>query len=153
MNPLALITTAVTALAIWGRHILLLGLLLLGLAAPAIAAEAPPTSSPEPSAAVDETPQPIRTYFLALMPEEARRRINFDPPALDIAVRSESGDSAIRCGDGQKTYSCAPGNTLKISHDAADPITYFWGQNTSSANVRLRIDVYQEALPESASDA
>ncbi|MGJ3244797.1 MAG: hypothetical protein ACFE0I_01830 [Elainellaceae cyanobacterium] len=138
---------------------------LTGFNASAIAAHLPPSDSPlsalvgtppadeqPPSSAADaaldsvkpeQSAKPSKTYFLSLESENARRRVNLDPPATQLSITSESGDTAVQCGDGGKTYSCVPGGSLKIQHDADDPISYIWAQNSSANRVRLRIDVYE----------
>ncbi|MGJ3252306.1 MAG: hypothetical protein ACFE0J_14435 [Elainellaceae cyanobacterium] len=95
------------------------------------------------SAKPEQPTEPSKTYFLSLASENARRRVNLDPPATRLSITSESGDTAVQCGDGGKTYSCVPGSSLKIQHDADDPISYIWAQNSSANRVRLRIDVYE----------
>lgn len=103
-----------------------------------------PAVDAAPDSAQPEQPaEPSKTYFLSLASENARRRVNLDPPATRLSITSESGDTAVQCGDGGKTYSCVPGSSLKIQHDADDPISYIWAQNSSANRVRLRIDVYE----------
>ncbi|HHP7246179.1 MAG TPA: hypothetical protein ACFE0H_15995, partial [Elainellaceae cyanobacterium] len=86
-----------------------------------------PTADAAPdSAKPDQPAEPSKTYFLSLESENARRRVNLAPPATRLSITSESGDTAVQCGDGDKTYSCVPGGSLKIQHDADDPISYIW---------------------------
>ncbi len=100
-------------------------------------------SDAEPLDAQPSAADPLKTYFLSLESENPRRRVNLDAPATRVIVTSESGDTAVRCGDGLKTYSCIPGQSLEISRASDDPIAYIWAQNSGTNRIRLRIDVYE----------
>jgi hypothetical protein len=105
-----------------------------------------PSSSASTSESSELSPssgEPLKTYFLTLAAENSRRRVNLDPPATRVLITSESGDTAVACGDGTKTYSCVPGKSLEITHELDAPIDYIWAQNSGMTHVRLRIDVYQ----------
>ncbi|AHJ31556.1 hypothetical protein NSP_52680 [Nodularia spumigena CCY9414] len=54
----------------------------------------------ENSSEIQELGQPIKTYFLTVLPEGTKREVKIDPPATKIVVTSQSGDTGIRCGDG-----------------------------------------------------
>lgn len=95
--------------------------------------------------------QPIETYHLSIL-GEGRREIKIDPPAIKIAVTSQSGDTIIRCGDEQNAYSCAPGKRLELEYELAAPATRFWGENLNSTQVRLQIEVYQTVAIENSQD-
>ena len=86
--------------------------------------------------------QPLETYHLSIL-EEGRREVAIDPPATNIVITSQSGDTVVRCGDTQNAYSCSPGKRLELKYDTATPVTKFWGENMSQTQVRLQIDVYQ----------
>ncbi len=91
-----------------------------------------------------EAVKPLKSYFLTLLPDGARQEIKINPPATRIAIISESGDTAVRCGDGFQNYSCIPGKRLELVYDRDTPIEKFWGENQSKNQVRLRIEVYQQ---------
>lgn len=138
-----------------GVAIALLLAAVVWLAGGAIATAAVP---PESSVAVDSVvpeqskPEPLSTYYLSLLPDGARRRVNFDAPASQLSVSLESGNTSVRCGDGEKTYSCVPGKSLEIQHRPDRPIKLFWAENSNGDSVRLRIDIYEYGtLEETAS--
>ena len=87
--------------------------------------------------------QPIKTYYLNVLPEVGRREVKFDLPATNIAVISQSGDTAVRCGDAINSYSCSPGKRLELRYDSTVPLTKFWAENTTETPVRLQIDVLE----------
>ena len=91
-----------------------------------------------------EAIKPLKNYFLTLLPDGTRQNIKIDPPATKISIISESGDTAVRCGDGYQNYSCIPGKRVEIFYDRDIPIEKFWGENLSENQVRLRIEVYQQ---------
>lgn len=93
--------------------------------------------------------KPMETYYLSI-PGESRREIKIDPPAIKIAVTSQSGDTIIRCGDEQNAYSCSPGKRLELEYEVAAPITKFWGENLNTTQVRLQIEVYQTVAIENS---
>lgn len=43
--------------------------------------------------------QPLKVYFLSVLPEGSKRQVTINPPATKLIVTFQSGDSAIRCGD------------------------------------------------------
>ncbi len=88
--------------------------------------------------------KPLKSYFLTLLPNGSRQSIKIDPPATRISVISESGDTAVRCGDRLQNYSCIPGKRLELAYEGDIPIEQFWGENQSQTQVRLRIEVYQQ---------
>ena len=103
------------------------------------------------SPATTEQMQPVATYYLAVT-EGIRKEVKITPPATKIAVISQSGDTTIRCGDGQNAYSCSPGKRLELEYEASTPLTKFWGENMSNTQVRLQIDVYQTVVTESKAE-
>ncbi len=98
----------------------------------------------EVSSETQELEQPLKTYLLTLLPGVARQVVQINPPATRLVVTSRSGDTAVRCGDGERSYSCVPGKRLEILADSAAPVDQFWGENTHEIEVRLRIEVYEE---------
>ena len=98
----------------------------------------------EDSSLSTEAVKPLKNYFLTLLSDGSRREIKIDPPATRIEVISESGDTAVRCGDGFQNYSCIPGKRLELVYDRDAPIEKFWGENQSENQVRLRIEIYQQ---------
>ena len=90
-----------------------------------------------------ESVQPLKTQFLLSLPQGSRREVEIDPPATRIVVTSQSGDTAIRCGDSVRGYSCAPGKRLELTYDPATPARKFWAENSTEVQVRLRIEVYE----------
>ncbi|GAX35716.1 hypothetical protein [Nodularia sp. NIES-3585] len=97
----------------------------------------------EDSSEIEELGQPIKTYFLTVLPQGTKREVKIDPPATKIVVSSQSGDTAIRCGDGVSSYSCLPGKRIELVYDYATPAVKFWGENQSDMQVRLQIEVYE----------
>ncbi len=98
--------------------------------------------------------QPIKTYFLRILPQASRQKLDLNPPATRIVVTSHSGDTAIVCGDGIRSYSCVPGKPLKLVYEPDTPVKQFWGenQNQSEIQVQLRIDVYEVPSQEQDSE-
>ena len=92
--------------------------------------------------------QPVKTYYLNVLPEAGRREVKLDPPATNVAVTSQSGDTTVRCGDATNSYSCSPGKRLELMYDSAMPLVKFWAENTTEIPVRLQIDVYEVAIVE-----
>ncbi|WP_414548078.1 hypothetical protein [Anabaena sp. CCY 0017] len=92
---------------------------------------------------IQELRQPIKTYFLTVLPEGTKREVKINPPATKIVVTSQSGDTGIRCGDGFSSYSCLPGKRIELIYDSATPVVKFWGENQSDIQVRLQIEVYE----------
>ncbi|MGF1490671.1 MAG: hypothetical protein ACFBSE_26565 [Prochloraceae cyanobacterium] len=88
--------------------------------------------------------KPLKNYFLILLPNGSRQSIKINPPATRISVISESGNTAVRCGDRLQNYSCIPGQRLELAYEEDIPIEQFWGENQSETQVRLRIEVYQQ---------
>lgn len=86
-----------------------------------------------------ETLQSERTYLLTLLPGGGRQVLKIEPPATRLAIVSQSGDLAVRCGDGIRNYSCIPGKLLQIESDSSIPIEQFWGENPHEYTVRLRV--------------
>lgn len=97
--------------------------------------------------------QPLKTYFLQALPGGTRRSVKLSPPATRLVVSSESGDTAIRFGDGVRTYSAKPGNPQPIEAEPDTPIEKIWAENSTEKQVRLRIDVYQAITPPSDEEA
>jgi hypothetical protein len=97
--------------------------------------------------------QPLKTYFLEALPGGTRRSIKLSPPATRLVVSSESGDTAIRFGDGVRNYSAKPGNPQPIEAEPDAPIEKIWAENPTEKRVRLRIDVYQALTPASEEEA
>jgi hypothetical protein len=97
--------------------------------------------------------QPLKTYFLEALPGGTRRSIKLSPPATRLVVSSESGDTAIRFGDGIRNYSAKPGNPQPIEAEPDTPIEKIWAENPTEKQVRLRIDVYQAITPTSEEEA
>ncbi len=120
-------------------------LVLVWSTVPATAASSPLETSTENQLTKDVI-QPVKTYYLNVLPEAGRREVKFDLPASNIAVTSQSGDTTVRCGDAINNYSCSPGKRLELRYDAAAPLTKFWAENTTETPVRLQIDVYQVAI-------
>ncbi len=96
--------------------------------------------------------QPIKTYFLTILPQVSRQKIDLNPPATRIVVTSRSGDTAIVCGDGVSSYSCLPGKPLKLVYEPDTPVKIFWGKNQSEMKVQLKIDVYEVSPQEQDSE-
>ncbi len=86
--------------------------------------------------------QPQETYHLLVL-AGARGEVKINPPATKIVVTSQSGDTIIRCGDEQNTYTCSPGKRLELEYEVTAPVVKFWGENLTDTQVRLQIDVYQ----------
>lgn len=134
--------------------ILIISLLLFWSLATSLVASDPLNENIEkPVAETIVQTQPIKTYFLGVLPALGRQSVKINPPAIDIAVTSQSGDTTVRCGDAANTYSCSPGKRLELVYKSAEPLTKFWGENTTEIPVRLQIDVYQvlEAVTEDSS--
>ena len=96
--------------------------------------------------------QPVQTYYLNVLPAAGRLEVKFNPPAINIAVTSQSGDTTVRCGDATNNYICSPGKRLEIRYDAAVPLAKFWAENTTETIVRLKIDVYEVTTVEDGSE-
>ncbi|MEM8722465.1 MAG: hypothetical protein AAGE84_24765 [Cyanobacteria bacterium P01_G01_bin.39] len=118
-------------------------LLFWSIATPLVASEPSAENIENPVAETTTQAQPIKTYFLRVSPALGRQSVNIDPPATNIAITSQSGDTTVRCGDAANTYSCSPGKRLELVYESAEPLTKFWGENTTEVPVRLQIDVYQ----------
>lgn len=97
--------------------------------------------------------QPLKTYFLQALPGGTRRSVKLSPPATRLVVSSQSGDTAIRFGDGIRNYSAKPGNPQPIEAEPDTPIEKIWAENPTEKQVRLRIDVYQAITPASDEEA
>ncbi len=97
--------------------------------------------------------QPLKTYFLQALPGGTRRSVKLSPPATRLVVSSQSGDTAIRFGDGVRNYSAKPGNPQPIEAEPDTPIEKIWAENPTEKQVRLRIDVYQAITPTGEEDA
>ena len=84
------------------------------------------------------------------MPGEARRYVNFKPPALKIVVFSQLGATAVRCGYSTHHYTCVPGDPQEINGDRENPIEQLWVENPHDQHMRLRVNVYEsfDATPE-----
>lgn len=87
-----------------------------------------------------------KTYFLTALPNGSRRSVRLDPPAKRLVITSGSGDTAVRCGDGVRTYNCSPGKRLELE-GKEQPIQTIWAENSTEKQVRLRIDVLEEFDP------
>ncbi len=101
----------------------------------------------EPTSEVVASEEPIQTYYLSVLKETAEQTLKFEPPATQIVVRLNSGDTTVRCGDKRQSYHCAPGKPLAIGYGEETPIEKFWVQNPEHKNFRLKIDVYSVYNP------
>lgn len=124
------------------RLILILVVLWFWLLAP-ITVHADSASDLGDRQASQEAVQPLKTYYLSVLEGGGRREIKIDPPATKIAVTSQSGDTTIRCGDANNSYSCSPGKRIELKYEATTPVVKFWAENSNHTQVRLQIDVYQ----------
>lgn len=89
-------------------------------------------------------PKPLKTYTLSVLPVVSKQSIKINPPALELAVKTEPGDVSLRCGDNSQTYTCSSGKILKISSSAEKPIERFWAQSNANQDIRLKIAVYKQ---------
>jgi hypothetical protein len=121
--------------------------LLLALAiaiAPPMFADVAPS---EPASEVVASEEPIQTHYLSVLKEMAEQTLKFEPPATQIVVRLNSGDTTVRCGDKIQSYHCTSGKPLAIGYGEETPIEKFWVQNPEHKNFRLKIDVYSVYNP------
>ena len=136
---------AIITVAIYRRGISIIALLVLvWLTMPGTAASSSLETSTE-NQPTKTVVQPLKTYYLNVLPEAGRREVKLDFPAYNIAVISQSGDTTVRCGDAINNYSCSPGKRLELKYEAA-PLKKFWAENTTETPVRLQIDVYEVAI-------
>ena len=104
------------------KIIVAISLLILFWSAVATTAASSPSEALVENQPTETVTQPIKTYYLNVLPEVGRREVKFDLPATNIAITSQSGDTTVRCGDAINSYSCSPGKRLELRYDAAVPL-------------------------------
>ncbi|MBW4649073.1 MAG: hypothetical protein KME06_10250 [Kastovskya adunca ATA6-11-RM4] len=120
-------------------------LILLCWVAPSRAENPAPTK--QGSGGSQEQLQPLKTYFLNVLPGGGRQFIKFVPPVTKLLVSSQSGDTTIRFGSKAQAYISKPGNPQEVSADISCPIQQLWAENPHEKPVRLRVDVYAASSP------
>ncbi|NET64720.1 MAG: hypothetical protein F6K63_10095 [Moorea sp. SIO1G6] len=90
--------------------------------------------------------KPLNSYCLRVFPDGSRQFVNIEPPAINIIVYLQSGETAVRYGVNTQAYSCKPGNPLEITATPDTPINQLWAENLSEQQVELKIDVLETAV-------
>ncbi len=120
--------------------ILLLLVLLINFGIPT-QAKADNLSEGETISQLEEEKHSLTTYPLTVLSQGSRQSVKIDPPALKMTVTVNSGESAIRCGDDFRSYSCVLGKPLELSYETTEPNSKFWAENNTEHQVKLMIKV------------